>query len=152
MSVRQEVMRKHEDEFLHLYYDTLIQAGAVKTDDFPFSACFQKYFVGIATTAAVPILTARGVIEGRKFINKPPSNPALADHAKVQITMHDSIFRCSSFPFLSLPLSFFFVIYIYLLLLSFFFFSDLPLSSLCAECDRRTKIHNKAPKSHKSIH
>jgi hypothetical protein len=75
MSVKQEVRQKHEEEFLQLYYDTLVHSGAFKPEDFPFSACFHKYLVGVATSAAVPLLTARGVIEGRKFINNPPSYP-----------------------------------------------------------------------------
>lgn len=65
----------------------------------------RKYLVGIATSGTVPLLTARGVIEGKKFIGKPPSNPAMAEHAKLQIAMHDSIF--------------FFMFYFYFLIFNF---------------------------------
>jgi len=91
MSVKQEIMRKHEDELIHLYYDTLVKDGAFKPEEFPFSECHQKYLIGVATSAAVPILTARGVLEGKKFIGKPPPNPAMAEHAKVQVALHDNV-------------------------------------------------------------
>jgi hypothetical protein len=110
MNVLEEVRKKHENEFIHLYHDVLVKSGVVKIEEFPFDTCYHKYIVGkyhqnhniteadkliiligVATSAAVPLLTSRGVIEGRKYIDKPVTNPALADSAKKQIAIHDSI-------------------------------------------------------------
>jgi hypothetical protein len=105
MSVQEDVRKKHETEFLHLYYDMLEKRGAFskssethaaksnssKTDEFTFDACYHKYLIGVATSSAIPVLHARDLIESKKCIEKNSDNSELADKDKLQIAMHDSI-------------------------------------------------------------
>eukprot|EP00026_Physarum_polycephalum_P009672 Phypoly_transcript_09803.p1 GENE.Phypoly_transcript_09803~~Phypoly_transcript_09803.p1 ORF type:complete len:383 (+),score=69.17 Phypoly_transcript_09803:85-1233(+) len=93
MSVQEEVRKKHETEFLHLYYDMLEKRGAFsKSDDFTFDSCYHKYLIGVATSSAVPILNAHGLIEYRKLLESSAGNAESSADSKSQIAaIHDNL-------------------------------------------------------------
>ncbi len=105
MNVQEDIRKKHENEFLHLYHDTLIADAKLSPSEFSFEDCYNKYIigksftylfvphvcVGVATSGSVPVLTARGVLEGRKFIEKPPSNPGMLPVAQIQMNLFHRI-------------------------------------------------------------
>ena len=110
MHVQEDVRKKHENEFLHLYYDMLQKRGAFtkpsetdpakseskseaksESEEFTFDSCYHKYLVGVATSSSVPILKARDLIESRKILESSRANPDMEEKAKLQVAMHESI-------------------------------------------------------------
>lgn len=88
MNVQDEVRKRHETEFLHLYLEVLKQHGVT---DFTFEECYRKYIVGIACACVLPIVSARGIVEGRKHHEHPSSNPELQATASPLIDMYNNI-------------------------------------------------------------
>lgn len=101
MNVQEDVRKKHENEFLHLYYDMLEKRGAFstpnsaktesKTEPFTFHSLYHKYLIGVATSSAVPVLKARGFIESRKLLENSQDKAELAEKDKLQIAVHDNL-------------------------------------------------------------
>ena len=108
MHVQEDVRKKHENEFIHLYYDMLQKRGAFtkpsetdsaksesksesKSEEFTFDSCYHKYLVGVAMSSSVPILKARDLIESRKLLESSRANPDMEEKAKLQVAMHESI-------------------------------------------------------------